>query len=123
MKQLKALNQRMNGRTKVMWFTGAEMCAVIADARNRRTRALFAMAAGTGMRASELYGLRVEDIKRDKAFIFVRRSVSGSREGSTKSENADRIVGIDDSLVQLLRDWIGDRKFGYVSRAMPGLRC
>jgi integrase len=120
MKQLKSLKQRMNTKTKVLWFTGAEMSAIIASARNRRAQALFATAAGTGMRASELYGLRVEDVQLHKAIIFVRRSVSGSTEGSTKSENADRIIGIDDSLVQLLQDWIGNRKFGYVFPSNAG---
>ena len=44
MKQLKALKQRMNTKTKVLWFTGAEMSAIIASARNPRARA-FGMAA------------------------------------------------------------------------------
>jgi integrase len=46
--------------------------------------------------------------------------VSGSTEGSTKSENADRIIGIDDGLVQLLRDSIGTRKFGYIFPSNAG---
>jgi integrase len=120
LKDLKVLKQRKNTKTKVLWFTGAEMSSIIGNARNPRARALFATAAGTGMRASELYGLRVEDVDLDKAVIFVRRSVSGSTEGSTKTENADRIIGIDDSLVQLLRNWIGDRKFGYVFPSNSG---
>ncbi|MGA7796133.1 MAG: tyrosine-type recombinase/integrase [Candidatus Acidiferrales bacterium] len=120
LKELKVLKQRKNTKTKVLWFTGAEMSAIIGNARNPRGRALFATAAGTGMRASELYGLRLEDVELEKAIIFVQRSVSGSTEGSTKSENADRIIGLDDSLVQLLRDWIGDRKFGYVFPSNAG---
>lgn len=120
LKELKVLKQRKNTKTKVLWFTVAEMSAIIANARNPRSRALFATAAGTGMRASELYGLRVEDVDLEKAVIFVRRSVSGSTEGSTKTENADRIIGIDDSLVQLLRGWIGGRKFGYVFPSNAG---
>jgi integrase len=120
MKQLKALKQRVNTKTKVLWFTWAEMSAIIANARNPRVRALLTTAAGTGMRASELCGMRVEDVALDKDIIFVRRSVSGSTEGSTKSENADRIIGIDDGLIELLRDWIGDRKFGYVFPSNAG---
>ena len=120
MAQLKALKPRVNTQTKVLWFTGAEMSAIIANARNARARALFAAAAGTGMRASELYGLRVEDVQLDKGVVFVTRSVSGSTEGSTKSQNADRIIVIDDGLVQLLRDWIRNRKFGYVFPSNAG---
>ena len=63
MKQLKALKQRVNSKTKVLWFTGAEMSAIVANARKPRVRALLATAAGTGMRAGELYGLRVEDVE------------------------------------------------------------
>ena len=39
---------------------------------------------------------------------------------STKSEKADRTIGIDDSLARLLKEWIGERKTGYVFASRCG---
>jgi integrase len=37
-----------------------------------------------------------------------------------RSRTGEDIIGIDDGLVQLLRDWIGNRKFGYVFPSNAG---
>ena len=55
-------------------FTGAEVAEIIAPASGQY-RVLFTLAAETGMRLGELYGLRVEDIDLGRNIIHVRRSM------------------------------------------------
>jgi integrase len=103
----------------LLWFTAEEMKKIVTASAGRY-RVLFATAAGTGCRAGELYGLRVEDINLDRGFITVRRSVWEGMEQSPKSANAYRTVGIDKSLVRLLREWIGDRMTGLLFPSQIG---
>jgi integrase len=77
-------------------------------------KALFATAAGTGMRAGELFGLEVQDVDLNAGIIHVRRSVWEGSKQSPKTKNAYRKVGIDANLVKLLAGHIGDRKQGYL---------
>lgn len=106
---LKSLRPKKSRDT--LWFTADEMRRIVATATGRY-RVLFATAAGTGCRAGELYGLRVEDVNLERGFITVRRSVWEGLEQSPKTENAYRIVGIDSALVAMLREWLGDRRAG-----------
>ena len=80
------------------------------------------MAAGTGLRAGELAGLRIEtgDVDLTKKLIHVRRSVSEGAEQSPKSRNAYRWLPIDDDLVTMLKAHIGDRRSGYVFQSGNG---
>lgn len=96
---------------EMLWFTADEMRKIIAVATGRY-RVLFAVAAGTGMRAGELYGIRIEDVNLDRGFITVKRSVWEGTEQSPKTENAYRTVGVDATLVKMLRAWIDDRQTG-----------
>lgn len=102
-----------------LWFTGVQMAQVV-QAATGRSKVLFAVAAGTGCRAGELFGLRVEDVDLNGGTLTVRRSVWEGREQSPKTENAYRIVGIDNSLVAMLRSWIGERKTGYLFQSAVG---
>lgn len=109
LKALKALTPKKS--RDVLWFTMDEMRRIVA-ASTGRYKVLFALAAGTGCRAGEIYGLRVEDVNLDRGFIVVKRSVWEGSEQSPKTENAYRTVGIDAGLAQMLREWVGDRKTG-----------
>jgi integrase len=46
--------------TELPYFTVAQMAAIVNSAKTQLNRALFALAAGTGARAGELFALRVE---------------------------------------------------------------
>jgi len=83
-------------------------------------KVLFAVAAGTGMRAGELFGLKVEDVDFANSLIHVRRSVWEGSEQSPKTKNAYRKVGIDAGLVQMLRGYLGERKTGFVFQSLNG---
>ena len=117
LKKLKYLKPRMS--QKVLWFTMQQMLDILA-AKKGLYHVLFATAAGTGMRAGELLGLRVQDVDLESRMIMVNQSSWDGKIQSTKSENADRTIGIDDSLAQLLREWIGTRKDGYVFPSRRG---
>ena len=65
---------RVDEQQETRYFTGAEVAAIIASALGQY-RVLFTLAAETGMRAGELYGLRVEDIDFGRNLIHVRRSM------------------------------------------------
>jgi len=59
------------------YFTVAQMAAIVNSAKTQLNRALFALAAGTGARAGELFALRVEtDVNLNEQTITIRRSVS-----------------------------------------------
>jgi integrase len=117
LKKLKCLKPRTS--QKVLWFTLQQVLDILA-AKKGLYRVLFATAAGTGMRAGELLGLRVQDVDLESRMIMVNQSSWDGKIQSTKSENADRTIGIDDSLAQLLKEWIGIRKEGYVFPSRRG---
>ena len=101
-------------------FTPRQMASIISKATSAQMKALFAAAAGTGMRSGELCGLRIEDVDLERGIISVRRSAWEGGEQTPKTRNAVRKIGIDCEVVRILRDHIGNRKFGYVFQARNG---
>src|SRR6516162_1870224 len=75
-------------------------------------RLLFAMAASTGMRAGELYGLHIEDIDFERGCILVRQSVYHGEMQSSKTENSHRIITINPDLLEMIRRYKGERETG-----------
>src|ERR1019366_5050903 len=65
-----------------------------------------------------LAGLRIEtaDVDFGRKLIHVRRSLFDGEEQSPKSRNPYHWVPIDDELAAMLKDHIGDRRFGYHRR-------
>ncbi len=117
LKKLKCLKPRMS--QKGLWFTPQQVFGILAATKGLY-HVLFATAAGTGMRAGELFGLRVEDVDLEDRMIMVNQSSWEGTIQSTKSENADRTIGIDEPLARLLKEWIGSRKEGYVFSSRRG---
>ncbi|WP_287150484.1 site-specific integrase [Mesorhizobium sp.] len=84
----------------------AEVKAIIEAAVEGKARMLIRTAAFTGLRASELRGLRWKDINFDKAELEVnQRADAVNRLGSPKSEAGNRKVPLPPGLVQELRKW------------------
>jgi integrase len=84
------------------YFTVKQMAAVVNAAKTQMNRALFALAAGTGARAGELFALRVEtDVNLHEQTITIRRSVFEGEENTSKSDTGDedrtRTIPIDPS--------------------------
>src|SRR6266850_1272338 len=106
-------------------FTVAQMAAIVNAAKTQLNRALFALAAGTGARAGELFALRVEtDVNLNEQTITIRRSVFEGEENTSKSDTGDqdrtRTVPIDTSIVMELKKHLKGRKFGYLFQTRNG---
>jgi integrase len=78
----------------------------IVDAASGKGRALLLVAALTGLRASELRGLRWTDVDLAKHQIHVRqRADRWCKIGQPKSAAGTRTVPIEDMVVNTLREW------------------
>jgi integrase len=85
--------------------TPSEISAILSHARPR-WRPVLACAAMTGLRASELRGLRWEDVDLKKRELHVRqRADRYNTLGALKSEAANRTVPLHADLVAILREW------------------
>jgi integrase len=101
-----------HGRTKPKLEVGrdiptrAEVQRIIDAAEPGRGRALLLTAALTGMRASELRGLRWSDVDLSKRQIHVRqRADHWAKIGPPKSAAGVRTIPIGDMVVNTLREW------------------
>jgi integrase len=104
-------------------YTLEEVQKIVAQAKQKsgdKYAALFATAAGTGMRAGELYGLQISDLDLERKVIHVRRSAWEGELQSPKTKNSRRAVAIGDSLTALLKSYIGDRNEGLVFPTREG---
>jgi integrase len=74
---------------------------------------VYLLALNTGMRAGEIWGLKVMDISKDGKMIFVRRQLNNiTREFTlTKSKKA-RSVPLNPTLHLELRDWVQQERIG-----------
>lgn len=107
------------------YFTVAQMAAIVKGAKTQLNRALFALAAGSGARAGELFALRVEtDLNLDERMITIRRSVFEGEENTSKSDTGDedrtRTVPIDASVVMELKKHLQERRSGYLFETRNG---
>ena len=94
-------------------FTRDEMQMIIG-ASEGLYKVLYATASETGMRAGELYGLEITDVDWGRNQIRVRRSVYDGEVQTPKTANAYRVVDVKPWLLQLIREYVGDRKAGLI---------
>ncbi len=94
-------------------FSSEEVAAIVAAATGQY-KALFALAAETGMRAGELYGLQVEDIDFARNVVHVRRSTWKGKLQSPKTRNARRAVDVQPYVTEMLREHLAGRQSGLV---------
>jgi integrase len=73
---------------------------------------LFALAAGTGLRAGELYALSVSDVDLERKVITVWRSAFDGAFQTTKTKNSRRKVAIGDALATLIKNYLAGRTDG-----------
>jgi integrase len=86
--------------------TRDEIQRIIDAAKPGKGRALLLTAALTGMRASELRGLRWSDVDLSKRQIHVRQRADRYRKiGAPKSVAGSRTIPIGDMVVNTLREW------------------
>jgi integrase len=111
------LNVLASDRTEVRDGLELPIPSELELARVRRTVAgegfavLFAVAATTGLRQSELLGLGLDDLDLVGRWIHVRRSLDRRDRtlGRTKNASSARHVPIARALVPILEEWVAER--------------
>ena len=84
----------------------AEMKAIIAAATSQRWRTLLLVTALTGMRASEVRGLRWCDVDFKAGEIHIRQKIDHFGEvGEPKTATSSRTIPLPGPAVQTLREW------------------
>ncbi len=101
------------------WFTQEETGRIV-NAANGQYRVLFHLAGSSGLRAGELFGLRVEDLNLSRGLIRVRRSIWHGLEVPVKTKRGYRDVWIDSGTAQILRNYLGGRTTGHIFQTRSG---
>ncbi len=114
---------RVNEENETRCYSPKEIGAILAAATGQ-DRVLFTLAAETGLRAGELYGLAVEDVDFGRHVIHVRRSMWNGQPQSPKTSNARRTVDIQPYVTTMLREHLAGRESGsvFLSRRRTPLR-
>jgi integrase len=99
-------------------FTPEQMAAIVEMGRGQ-LRSLFAVAAGAGPRAGEMFALRAEDVNLNEGVITIRRSIVEGVEGTPKNGEI-RHVPIDASVVAEIRKHLNGRRAGLVWQSNRG---
>jgi integrase len=78
-------------------------------------KVLFAVLAASGLRISELLGLRIDNVLDDCYRLrIIEKNYAGRQEERLKTHNAERIVEVHSSIAMMLREHIGERTTGWV---------
>jgi integrase len=105
------------GHQRTPMFTGEEISKIIAKAEGQE-RVVYVLFASSGLRAGELFGLEVKHFTGDT--ITVAQSVWEGRVQTPKTVNAFRQVDLHPTVTAMLRDFIGDRKQGFLFQTCTG---
>lgn len=109
----------MREEVEPVCYTPEQMSRIVAEAQGM-SKVLFATDAETGVRAGELYALKVADIDFARNLIHVRRAVWEGQEQSTKSRNANRAIDVQPSLIAMLKEHLNGRTEGLVFHSKNG---
>jgi integrase len=101
------VDRRQKGKLKVgVDIPTREEIKAVVEAAKGRWRPILLTAIFTGLRASELRGLRWADVDLDKRELHVRqRADRYSAIGKPKSESGERTVPLTPIVVNTLREW------------------
>jgi integrase len=101
------------------WFTPEEYQLIIAGAdafpeRRKQYRILFRLAYCTGLRAGELFALRVEDFDFKKGKVTCSRSTYRNVEGTPKTDAGWRVIYLDSKMVEQVKAYLAGRTTGRI---------
>jgi len=68
-------------------------------------KAMIQLAAGLGLRVSELLGLRWDDFDFENRTVKIQRSVVHGKANKTKTEGSTQTLPLHDNLIEVLRSW------------------
>ena len=101
----------------------AEISKILAAAAPGRQRAFLVAAVFTGMRSSELRGLRWQDVDLDNAKVHVRqRADRYNAIGRPKTRSGTRTIPVGPFVVNTLREWRLANPHDLRQRQRPGPR-
>ncbi|MGA7155261.1 MAG: site-specific integrase [Acidobacteriaceae bacterium] len=92
-------------RVRVIYLLTPQQYYVILSHLAPHARLLVVLAMNTGMRISEILGLRWKDIDFDQATLTIERSVVGKYEDEVKTLASASVLPLHELLVQELRAW------------------
>jgi integrase len=109
------------------WYTPAEMLQIIEISAQYpawgqvkgQYRPLFRLDAFSGLRSGEVTAVHVEDLDFETKRIHVRRSIYKGVEVETKGKRR-RKVFVDSITMQMLQEFLGDRRTGRVFQSRTG---
>jgi integrase len=105
--------------TETRCYSADEVVSLLSVAQGQY-RVLFTLAAETGMRAGELYGLHVEDVDFQHHIIHVRRALWDGQEQTPKTRNSQRAVDVKPYVTEMLRQYLVGRTTGLMFRSQRG---
>ncbi len=94
-----------NVRPRRRFFTAQEVRRIVAAAPEPYST-IYLMAAMTGMRSGELFGLKVSDLDFDRRVIYVRRGMWKGKLQSLKSRSSERTLHMPEPLARRLRRYL-----------------
>ena len=100
-------------------FTAATMSSIVQNATGQY-RVLYALLAGSGLRIGEALGLEVESISKDFRTLHIQQSVWEGMTQEPKTASAVRDVDLSSGLAAILKDFVADRKTGFLFRNAVG---
>jgi len=104
------VRQSAKRRTVPEVLLPSEINLLVHSLRNRE-RTLVLLAAGTGLRMSELFGLKWQDVDFAGKQVSVLRSIVKQSVGPCKTEASQKPVPFDPRLVRTLRTWRRSARF------------
>ena len=93
-------------RRKIPVLLSASEVQQLLDALAPRERTLVLLDVGTGLRMSELFGLKWKDVDFDANEISVVRSIVMQVIGPCKTESSQKPIPLDPYLAEALRAWL-----------------
>jgi integrase len=100
-------------------FTAATMSSIVQNATGQY-RVLYALLAGSGLRIGEALGLEVESISKDFRTLHIQQSAWEGMTQEPKTASAVRDVDLSSGLAAILKDFVADRKTGFLFRNAVG---
>lgn len=87
-----------------------------AKSRNHKHYIMIYTQLHTGLRVSEVVHLLIQYVNFNEKYIMIkgRRNLDGIDDWHPKTPSSNRIVPITDEIIQLLKEYIGDRTEGYL---------
>jgi integrase len=98
-------------------FTGEQVSNIVATAVGRLQMACVLFAA-TGLRAGELLGLEVRHFGGNT--ITVEQAVWSGKVQAPKTANSRRVIDLHPDVANLLREFLGERKAGFIFQTSGG---